>query len=747
MTSTPDLPDFRTWLAERSDAELSDLVRSRPDVALPLPPGITPLAARLQLRASVARALRGLTALELATIESAADLGAELHPVDTDLLINDVLARAGSPELTAAQVEAALVQLRKLALIYGEDSALGLMMEASPALPRDWQLLNSADTAAIGPSVAQQIVALEPRQLAILKTLLDSGGFGRTKHAATDADPAHPIARLLAAGLLLKIDEHTVRLPRQVSSALRGEEMLQPPLVPSARATGETIPDLRALDRADQIGAGAGLEVARKLRQLIDILGNDPVELLKEGGVGVRPTTALARRINVDEGEISRLISLGISSGLLNRVDGLLAPTQQADGWLAEELPSQWLTLMQGWISSHWAWWRVGQQDQRKQSIRLLSETSRQEGLVDQRHLILTELVCVAPGVELTDDQLRADFAFAHPLAAIALKDSTFSKILDEARWIGALSAGIATSLLRALLDPAADPQAVAEDITPGTVERVIAQGDMTILAPGPLPRELQFELDLFGELESPGLASLYRVSEFSLRRALDAGRTAQEISGWLNDHCLGQVPQSLLFLIDDVARRHGTLRGGPALSYLRCEDPSLLAEAARTSAAERLALQVIAPTVAVAQAPLVQVIEALRAAGFQPVAEDATGAALDIRPKPLRLPDPAPTATATRVLDEQRVHAAVAAIRRGDQPHQPGHRPPIEHSQTLALLQAAARNRQTVTLGFVDKQGQATHLRVTPLTVNGGQVDAIEQATGQVKRFMLHRITEIQVG
>ena len=263
-----------------------------------------------------------------------------------------------------------------------------------------------------------------------------------------------------------------------------------------------------------------------------------------------------------------------------------------------------------------------------------------------------------------------------------------------------------------------------------------------------PLPRSLQTELDLLGELESAGQASVYRVTETSVRRALDTGRTAEELRTWLADHTLGEVPQSVTYLIEDVARRHGTLRGGPAMSYLRCDDPSLLAEAARTPAAERVALKVIAPTVAVAQAPLVRVIEALREAGFQPVAEDATGAALDIRPKPARLPAPDIPARAPHQLDESRISAAVAAIRRADGAKEAGAAVSGADTQTtLALLQAAARGGRTVTLGFVDKHGRAVHRTVTPLTVTGGQVDALDEVTGQVQRFMLHRITEVLLG
>lgn len=742
MSATPETPDFRTWLSSLDDHELANLLRSRPDVVLPLPPGITPLAARLQLRASVGRAARGLTALELATLEAAANLGGELRAVTATDVVNEV-------PVEPALVEAAIVRLRELALLYGDDSALRVAGEVMASLPADWQLLDDTPT----PVTPDSIEGLSEKQRAIMDTLLHSGGIGRTKHAAPDADPTHPVPQLINAGLLVRVDAATVRLPRRVRAALRGRDTVRRPLSPSPRVLGELLADDRARDRADHTGAGAGLEVARHLRQLIELLGAEPAPLLKEGGVGVRAVTALARTLTVEEEEIHRLVCLGMAAGLLGRGDvrdeDALAPTLAADEWLDADLATRWMTMAAGWLSSPWAPWLIGTHDEKKAPIRLLADAMKRPPLAEHRRTVMSTYVLPPPGTGVTDEQMRDDFFFTHPIAATLLPDVTVEAILAEAHWIGLLApdssgAGTATSLLRALLDPEADPLAVAEEVTPGTVERLIPQGDMTILAPGPLPRDLQTELDLLGELESAGLASVYRVTDASLRRALDAGRTAEELRTWLADHTLGEVPQAIIYLIDDVARRHGTLRGGPALSYLRCDDPSLLAEAARTAAAEKVALHIIAPTVAVAQAPLVQVIEELRAAGFQPVAEDATGAALDIRPQPARLPAPDIPVRSARTPDEERIAAAVAAIRRHDSGEAVS---PKDTQTTLAILQAAARGGRSVTVGFVDKHGRAVHRSVTPLTVTGGQVDALDEATGEVQRFMLHRITEVLLG
>ncbi len=751
---TPERPDFRTWLADRDDEELAALLRARPDVALPLPPGITPLAARLQLRASVGRAVRTLDALALAALEAAADLGGELEPVTVERIVTHVVERARTPE--PDQVEQALGRLLDLALLYGEPGALMVVREAMPSLPHDWQLLAEPFPTDAAP-LAERLTGLPGNQRAILDTLLNSGGLGRTRDAATDADPGRPVPQLLAAGLLARVDAQTVRLPRAVRAAMRGEETESRPLVPSARVTGETTADTRAQDRADQAGAGAGLEVTRHLRQLIEKLGAEPVPLLKEGGVGVRAVAGLARDLELTEAEIHRLVGVATSAGLLSRGEPVplpaddegadyLAPTADVDQWLASDLATRWSTLLRGWLKSPWAAWLVGGPD------RLLTAPTRRDRLPEQRVMVLTQFTRPAPGWELTDEQLRDDLFFTAPVHAALLPGNTVDELVAEARWIGAVVGGTATTLLRALLDPAADVESVAADVTPGTVERVIAQGDMTILAPGPLPRELQTELDLLAELESAGLASVYRVTEASIRRAMDVGRTAAELKDWLADHSLGEVPQSVTYLIDDVARRHGTLRGGPAMSYLRCDDPALLAEASRTSAAEKVALQVIAPTVAVAQAPLATVIAELRAAGFQPVAEDATGAALDIRPRPARLPAPDLPEQRPGGLDESRIRAAVEAIRHGGEitrgtraTDEQGRA--VQGSATLGLLQAAARGGRTVTLGFVDKHGVAAHRTVKPVTVSGGQVDAVDEVTGTVHRFTLHRITEVILG
>lgn len=739
----PTAVNFRRWLSQLDDEQLAQVLRLRPDAVLPIPPGFGPLAARLQLRASVSRSVRTLDALHLTVLEAAADLGAELHPVAAPEVVDNIRYRSG--DIPTELIAEAVAGLRARALLFGEDD-LQLLPEVMPSLPSDWQLLPDISGAHLPATRVRELLdSLDPRQRKILDTLANSGGRGLTKDAAPDADPTRPIPQLIAAGLLTRIDAQTVALPLSIRRAMHGEEQLEIPLLPSPRFSPGH-PDTKALTRADESGAAAGLEVARQLHQLIELLGAQPLALLKDGDVGVRATTKLAKDLALSEQDLIRVVCLGEATGLLGRGEPVplpvndegvayLAPTPAADPWLDADLGSRWATLLQGWWSSVWETWQ--------EDHRLLSREARRDQLPEARQLILAQLTRPVMGTALTPAELLQDLRFSAPVAALRISTGLVEEILSEARWIGAVSGDVATSVLRALTAQL-DPTEIAVEITPGTVNRVIPQADMTIMAPGPLPRKLQAELDLFAEMESAGLASVYRVSENSVRRALDTGRTGADLSAFLAEHSLGEVPQSITYLIEDVSRRHGSLRGGPAMSYLRCDDPAVLVQVVGTPAAELVALRLIAPTVAIAQAPLFTVIAALKEYGIHAVAEDTTGASLDIRPPAARVTVKLRRPQQHPELDETRIRAAVAAIKRADDADTSVKTGTRATADPLTVLQAAARAGRTVTLGFVDKQGTAVHRVVRPLKVGGGQVDAVDPVTGSAHRFTLHRITEV---
>jgi hypothetical protein len=199
-----------------------------------------------------------------------------------------------------------------------------------------------------------------------------------------------------------------------------------------------------------------------------------------------------------------------------------------------------------------------------------------------------------------------------------------------------------------------------------------------------------------------------------------------------------------LTYLIDDVARRHGQLRVGMAASFVRCEDPALLAQAVASPSVARLELRALAPTVAVSQAPIADVLGALRDAGFAPAAEDSTGTVVDIRARGARVVAPSrrrvyrpPTPPTAQTLG-----AVVAVLRKVAAG--PFSSVRLDPATAITQLQEAAIAQTSVVIGYVDPAGVATQRVVSPINVRGGQLTAFDPAAGRVREFAIHRVTSV---
>jgi hypothetical protein len=260
----------------------------------------------------------------------------------------------------------------------------------------------------------------------------------------------------------------------------------------------------------------------------------------------------------------------------------------------------------------------------------------------------------------------------------------------------------------------------------------------------------------VLADIESKGGATVYRFTPESVRRALDAGRTAAELQAFLTAHSRTPVPQPLSYLIDDVARRHGTLRVGAASAYLRCDDDAVLTELLADRRANGLGLRRLAPTVLAAQADPSTLLERLRAMGLAPAAESADGDVLISRPDARRTPPrtaPAPLVDGPPAPDDALLGAAVKAIRAGDRAATAARRAPSPRegglprtpaADTLATVQAATLAGESLWIGYVNAEGSATQRVITPTRVEGGYVTAYDHTADEIRTLALHRITGV---
>lgn len=741
------------WLRGQEDQVLADLLRARPDLATPPPADMAVLAARAGSRASVARAAEGLDTFTLAVLDALVLADADRAPVP----VGEVAPLVGSG-VAPARVRAAIRSLVSLALAWGDDevSVVPAAREAGGLYPAG---LGQPSEALDGVDVAALLDGLTDADRRLLTTLAHgSSPVGRTRDAATIVPLARattPAQRLLAMGLLLRRDSETVELPRQVALALRGDSplgtiRLEAPELRTSRLKVATV---------DGTGAGEVLELLRRTENLVKLWSTEPPSVLKSGGLGVRDLRRLAREIDTDERGAGLVAELVFAAGLIgenpNALNPEWLPTTNVDPWLVAAPPHQWATLAAAWLDLPRLPGLAGMRDAKDRVLAPLSDDLRRPPAATERRRVLTALADLPSGTAVSSpDDLADVLAWRAPRQGGRLRDEIVRWTMAEATALGVIALGAITSAGRALLTdgPAAAAKRMAESM-PDPVDHVLVQADLTVVAPGPLEPQLGIEIGQVADVESAGSATVYRVTESSVRRALDIGRTAEDLHDLFRTRSRTPVPQSLTYLIDDVARRHGQLRGGVAASFLRGDDPVLLAEVLAHPAAASLELRRIAPTVVVSPLPLADVLEELRKAGFAPAAEGADGQVLDLRPSGHRLPAaarPRRTGPPAAPSDERlgdivrhlRAGDAASATRRGRTVSLRSGSGASDTSDTLALLREAIEQEGQVLIDFVDASGVASRRVVMPFRVGGGILEGRDDATDSVRQYPLHRIT-----
>jgi hypothetical protein len=741
--NTPDIP-LGSWLADLPDERLIRLLELRPDLAQPPPGNIAALAARAGARQSVKAATDELDFLRLAVLDALLVLHADTAAVPTAKLLALIDDRA--PE---ADVIDALDDLRRRALVWG-DAATRVSADAGMALPWHPGQVTLEDTSRTGEQIAKLIDGLNQAQTEVLEKLLQGSPMGRTRDAAPGAPTDRPVPQLLAVGLLRRVDAETVILPRHVAQVLRGE---QPG--PMTLTAPDPVVSTTTHHDVDASAAGAVIDLLREFDVLLENLGTTPVSELRSGGLGVREVKRLAKATGIDEPRLGLVLEVAAAAGLIasgtpdrepETGDGLYwAPTVAADRFAAMSAAERWHLLASAWLDLPGRPALIGSRGPDAKPYAALSDSLYSTAAPLDRRLLLSMLADLPAGACVDARTASAALLWRRPRWTRRLQPGPVAGLLAESHAMGLVGRGAISTPGRALLEETVDFSATVDAMAralPKPIDHFLMQADLTVVAPGPLQRGLADELATVANVESAGAAMVYRISEQSIRHALDVGKTRDWMHAFFASHSKTPVPQGLTYLIDDVARRHGQLRIGMAASFVRCEDPALLAQA--VAAAEDLQLRALSPTVAVSPVPIAEMLSALRAAGFAPAAEDSTGAIVDVRPLRARVPTPQqrrPYRAAPRPNSET-LNAVVSVLRKVTTA--PFGNSRVDPAVAMSLLQDAAKKQDTLVIGYLDAAGVASQRMVSPITIRGGQLVAFDSASGRLRDFAIHRITSV---
>ncbi|MGO9354082.1 MAG: helicase-associated domain-containing protein [Mycobacterium sp.] len=744
--TTPDIP-LGSWLADLPDERLIRLLKLRPDLAQPPPGSIAALAARAQARQSVKAATDDLDFLRLAVLDALLVLQADATPVPTTKLL--ALIGDGAPE---ADVVGALDDLKQRAVAWGE-TAVQVGADAGAALPWHAGQVTLEDAVRSGEQIADLIDGLNPAQREVLEKLLEGSPMGRTRDAAPGAAPDRPVPQLLAMGLLRRVDAETVILPRHVGQVLRGQQPGPMQLTAPDPIVSTTTPE-----DCDAAAAGAVIDLLRELDVLLEILGAAPVSELRSGGLGVRDVKRLAKTTGIDEPRLGLILEVAAAATLIasGKPDPepaagdapFWAPTAAVERYNAMSPAERWHLLASTWIDLPGRPALIGSRGPDAKPYGALSDSLYSTAAPLDRRLLLGMLAELPAGAGVDAASASAALIWRRPRWARRLQPGPVADLLAEAHALGLVGRGAISTPGRALLNEPGEPAATGAAVDamahamPKPIDHFLLQADLTVVVPGPLQRGLADDLASVATVESAGAAMVYRISEQSIRHALDIGKTRDWMHALFANHSKTPVPQGLTYLIDDVARRHGQLRIGVATSFVRCEDSALLAQA--VAATEQLQLRALAPTVAVSPAPLSEVLAALRAARFAPAAEDSSGAIVDVRIRGARVPTPqhrrsyrSPPRPSGETLN-----AVVAVLRKVTAA--PFGNIRVDPAVTMSLLQRAVKDEATLVIGYLDAAGVATQRVVSPIVMRGGQLVAFDSASGRLRDFAIHRITSV---
>ena len=723
---------FSDYLRSVDDASLLELFTARPDLVTPVPPDIASLAVRACSAPSLARAIDSLNQWQFQVLEAAASL-------------NEPFLEKSVISLTEKEAKGALEHLVTVGLVYPSDDGMRL-----PTQLRD---VIGTEPAGLGPASMAKLKLSELDDApADARKVLERLVWGPPRGSVGDIkNPGPGVNWLLEKKFLVPLDQRTVILPREVAIALRGGKIHKERFIEQPSLSGA-----KRIEQQINLAAIANVSTAlRWVEELLNFWADEPADALRAGGLGVRDLKIISTHLGVDESCTAFVAELAYLASLISiDADDRILPSNKFDIWLMQTPADRWQMLASQWLITSRVSGLVGRVDAK--NVAALGPELDRVNAARVRALTL-ELLRENQGVAPEWNSFKEVLSWRAPLRRnSSLQDELAEWTLREAEWLGITGQG-ALSKYGAQFLAGDDLSAINEDL-PKTVDHILIQSDNTAIAPGPLEHEISQALAMMAEIESRGGATVYRFTESTIRRALDHGKTGDEIKTFLVKTSKTPMPQPLEYLIADVAKKHGKLRVGNTSSFIRCEDTALISQIMNDKKLEILSLRRIAPEVVICDMDATDAMRVLRECGYLPAGESANGMILTgpRSNRALTKPRPPRVIGEVEVPDTETLKTAIRTLRTGEKStyrqtrlrqvasEALGLLPRTTANETMEILNQFIIDEKTLSIGYADNNGGVTHRIIDPIRISAGALIARDHATGEVQSFRIPRITGV---
>jgi hypothetical protein len=317
--------------------------------------------------------------------------------------------------------------------------------------------------------------------------------------------------------------------------------------VASVNSTGIDEYSLFPADAIDRDASLAIFDIIQALTELIFELEQRYIREVGKRGVGLPDIKRLASHLRKPNDYSKQVFELAQFANLAEVEGGRWQLGQRAENWIASTDRERWIHLTNTWLA-------------------LLGDEAA------------GELLAIA-AAENFAEKLAHVYPFADSTATNRIK-----KVAEIANLIGLIANSQATSWLHLLAVNSIDEaskRAIAG--LPPADEKLIIQADLTLIAPSPLPTELEISLRRFVDTEQIGMASTYRLSALSVSNGLETGFKIGEIRELLLKLSAKELPQPVDYLLREAESRFARLRvistKSGAHSQVVSTDSILLAE------------------------------------------------------------------------------------------------------------------------------------------------------------------------